>query len=202
MGENEKNAVPNPRPNESRRARGAKLSLDVIELYLKGLSGVNIKTHIKENSGITVSQKVVSKIINKEIAGWIKNKNDLIENLKAQELAKVNRLEFEYWEAWQRSCKQTTSTTTEKEKLDPKKQGIESATKKPKFDVSKISEYRKSNAGDPRFLDGIQWCVEMRCKLLGLDAMQNVPPPPSKDQGGTVVNIQQVVFTTRKVLEA
>jgi len=24
------------------------------------------------------------------------------------------------------------------------------------------------SAGDPRFLTGVQWCVEQRCKMLGL----------------------------------
>jgi hypothetical protein len=24
------------------------------------------------------------------------------------------------------------------------------------------------SAGDPRFLAGIQWCIEQRCKILGL----------------------------------
>lgn len=185
---------------ESRRARNAKVSHDVIDLYLKGLSGINIRSKLKE-IGFSIGIKKINALINKEIAAWIRDKNDLIENLKAQELAKINRLEFEYWEAWQRSCKETTAKTTEKVVADQK---VEIAAKKPKFDISKISELKKSNSGDARFLDGIQWCVEMRCKLLGLDAMQK--PPSDSDSGnsnnsGTIININRVVFTTRKVQE-
>lgn len=192
----EKSGEKDPRMN-SRRARNAKVINDVIELYLKGLSGQNIQNHIKETQGFTVAQKKVSAIINKEIAVWIKQKKELVENLKAHELAKVNRLEFEYWTAWQKSCGNTVSKTTEKTAKPVDKQvGMEVAAKKPKFDISKISELKKNNAGDPRFLDGIQWCVEMRCKLLGLDAMQGLPEK-QPNQGATILNIQQVIFTTK-----
>lgn len=35
------------------------------------------------------------------------------------------------------------------------------------FEVSKEST---KGTGDPRFLQGVQWCIDRRCKLLGLDA--------------------------------
>ena len=28
--------------------------------------------------------------------------------------------------------------------------------------------------GDPRFLAGVQWCIDKRCKIMGLDAPQLV----------------------------
>jgi len=210
MDEKEKNGGELTPQRGNRRAREAKVKLDVIDLYLKGLSGPMILTRMKE-SGITVGIKKISAVINKEISIWVKQKSDLIDNLKAQELAKVNRLEFEYWEAWQRSCKESISKTTERtaaeKKAADKKNGmptesVEVAGKKLKFDISKISELKRSNAGDPRFLDGIQWCVEMRCKLLGLEAAQYVPPK-DPEKGATIYNIQRVVFTTQqKALEA
>ncbi|MHC4984512.1 MAG: hypothetical protein ACYTF6_15275, partial [Planctomycetota bacterium] len=33
-----------------------------------------------------------------------------------------------------------------------------------------VAKARKGQAGDPRFLAGVQWCIERRCKILGLDA--------------------------------
>lgn len=30
------------------------------------------------------------------------------------------------------------------------------------------------NMGDPRYLAGVQWCIEIRCKLLGIEAPKRV----------------------------
>jgi len=78
---------------------------------------------------------------------------------KAREIAKVDRLEREYWSAWMRSC-EDAETITEKGK------GGKGAEKPDTFEKTK---QRKGQAGDPRFLAGVQWCIERRIKLFGLD---------------------------------
>jgi len=78
---------------------------------------------------------------------------------KAREIAKVDRLEREYWSAWSRSC-EDAETITEKGK------GAKRAEKPDTFEMTK---QRKGQAGDPRFLGGVQWCIERRIKLFGLD---------------------------------
>ncbi len=75
---------------------------------------------------------------------------------QALELAKVDELERVYWQAWERS-RQTRETTSTK-KVDGKEAKIEAAMS------------RQQLLGDPRFLAGVQWCIERRCKLLGIDA--------------------------------
>ena len=67
-------------------------------------------------------------------------------NAKAQEVARIDRLEQVYWEAWE--------------------QGTEPITYQGKDGV----EHVLKQAGDPRLLSGILSCIDKRCKLLGLDA--------------------------------
>ena len=33
-----------------------------------------------------------------------------------------------------------------------------------------IEKTSMGQAGDPRFLAGVQWCIERRCKIIGIDA--------------------------------
>ena len=37
-------------------------------------------------------------------------------------------------------------------------------------DLKKSAKVSKGQAGDPRFLERVCWCVEQRCKILGLYA--------------------------------
>jgi len=78
---------------------------------------------------------------------------------KSRELARIDRLEREYWDAWERS-KEDKETVT-KEKTEGEKAGR-----------AKVQMRSEGQTGNPAFLSGLQWCVERRCKLLGLDAPQ------------------------------
>ena len=91
---------------------------------------------------------------------------------RAQELAKVDLLELEYWQAWQRSCQDAeTETLRQRQTTDGK--------------VNDFSKVTKGQAGDKRFLDGVQWCIERRCKILGIDA----PSKTDLTSGGQALQI-------------
>jgi hypothetical protein len=75
---------------------------------------------------------------------------------KAEELARINHVERGYWEAWEESCKPLVKRGTKRIK-----------GKNPRTEVTRTEENR---CGDPRFLAGVGWCIEQRCKLLGLYA--------------------------------
>lgn len=73
---------------------------------------------------------------------------------KLLELAKINRLEAEAWEAWKRS---TEPQKTTKAILDGEKHRAESIT--------------KTQTGDTKYLEKIIWCIENRSEILsGLQA--------------------------------
>jgi hypothetical protein len=76
---------------------------------------------------------------------------------KGQELERIDQLEREYWLAWERSKNSHETTTTEQ-------------TTAPGGDRTRAAIRKEEQHGDPRYLAGVQWCVEQRCKILGLHA--------------------------------
>jgi hypothetical protein len=78
---------------------------------------------------------------------------------RAEELARIDRLEREAWECFERSKQGHETTTTE--------QITGGDGERTRAAIRKEDEH-----GDPRYLAGVQWCVEQRCKILGLHAPQ------------------------------
>lgn len=85
---------------------------------------------------------------------------------KAKELAKIDLLEQTYWDAWFKSLEPIKKST---KKMSGKVDKAKGATGQlpSTFDTTDVVEQR---LGDPRYLDGIQKCIQKRCELLGLDA--------------------------------
>jgi hypothetical protein len=87
---------------------------------------------------------------------------------KQRELERIDVLEREYWQAWENS-------KGEQQRSTASKQG----------ELSRAQIVKYESAGDPRFLAGVQWCVEQRCKMLGLLAA--VKSEVGGPDGGPVV---------------
>ena len=128
-------------------ARDRRLASD---LYLQG----KLQAEIAEALG--VDQSTVSRDLAALHRKWLDSALVDFSEAKAQELAKIDRLEREYWRAWERSC-EDAETMTQKARAGRAKE------------ATKVT---KGQAGDPRFLAGVQWCIERRCKILGIDAPQ------------------------------
>ena len=78
---------------------------------------------------------------------------------QAQELAKIDQIEATAWEAWERSCKDAETLHVRTESAGETAKTVQEKTV-------------RGQAGDSRFLERIGWCVEQRCKILGLNAAQ------------------------------
>lgn len=117
------------------------------DLYLQGELQADIAIEVGLSEA-TVSRDL--KVLHKQ---WLADSRADFSKAKARELAAIFRLEREHWAAWLRSCEdaETCQTTTGKD-------GVE-----------RITTTTKGQAGDPRFLAGIEKCVAARRKLLGLD---------------------------------
>jgi hypothetical protein len=76
---------------------------------------------------------------------------------KAEELARIDQLEREYLDAWEASKKEKETTTSE--------QSTGGDGEKVKAAIRKIEQ-----TGDPRYLAGVERCIERRCKIVGMDA--------------------------------
>ena len=132
------------------------------DCYLKGW----LQADIADELGI--SQATVSRDIKALQQAWLDSALIDFNEAKARELAKVDQLEREYWQAWERSC-EDAETETQKAKGDVRKyEGNDGQFVQER--PAEVTKTRKGQAGDPRFLAGIQWCINKRCDILGIDA--------------------------------
>jgi len=142
----------------------------ISELYLQGWLQVDIAAEVGVSQS-TVSQDL--KAIQKE---WLQSTLIDFNEAKAQELAKVDNLERTYHRAWLRSC-EDAQTVTQK--------AIEAGGDQRK----EATKTAKGQVGDPRFLVGVQWCIDKRCKIKGIDAPVKTAftDPTGQKQAETVV---------------
>lgn len=134
---------------------------DIARLYLQGKLQSEIAEYINsdENRDYTITQQMVSYDLKRVQESWQKSSLLDMNELKARELAKIDNLELEYWAAWKRS--QEDAEEVKEVILD-------------EIGMMPVERKRKGQAGDPRFLQGVQWCIERRCKILGIDAPEQV----------------------------
>jgi hypothetical protein len=106
-----------------------------------------------------IDQSQISLDIKAIIQGWKESAINDIAEQRQVELEKVNRLELTYWDAWERSCanKQTKAARKRLGKDADAGNTVQSVTD-------------ESRDGNPAFLAGVQWCVNKRCELMGLNA--------------------------------
>ena len=145
---------------QGKRRSQAQLTRDrrkIGDLYLQGWIQADIADELK------VSQSTVSLDLKALQREWLASTLVDFNEAKAKELAKVDNLERIYHAAWRRSC-EDAETVTQK--------AVTTGDKKRK-EATKIA---KGQAGDPRFLTGVQWCIEKRCKIMGIDAPLKIDP--------------------------
>src|SRR5262249_55939864 len=130
---------------ESRRCQ-------VAELFLRG-----IKRQSELARRVGVDRSTVSRDLKALNARWKEAAVRDLDAAKGQELEHIDEMQREYWHAWEESKQGQETTTTE--------QVTSGDGERTKAAVRKEEQH-----GDPRYLAGVQWCVEQRCKLLGLNA--------------------------------
>jgi hypothetical protein len=89
---------------------------------------------------------------------WKQHRIEYCQDGVERELSKIDRLELEYWNGWVRSCE---AAKRETEKIIDG--GGDSKAR------SEISTTKEFQAGDPRFLEGVRWCIDRRLILFGKD---------------------------------
>jgi hypothetical protein len=136
--------------SKSQRLRDRRL---IASLYLKG----EYQSDIAAQLGISQGQ------VSKELAAlqveWQASALVDINTAKARELAKIDALELEYWTAWKRSQEDAESEITEMQGDDPAKPG-----------KLRKQQKREGQSGNPAFLRGVEWCINKRCEILGVNA--------------------------------
>jgi len=116
---------------------------DVARLYCQGMP----QWKIGKELGVTQQQICYDlKIVRQR---WLESSLRDFDEARAQELAKIDRVEAEFWDAWERS-------------------------KRPRQSKEGMPVNTEGRDGDPRFMDGYLKCVHMRCELLGLNAAKKI----------------------------
>jgi len=128
---------------------------EIANLYLKGWIQAAISKHIADNRPYRVSQQQISNDIKAIQKRWLESSLVDYDASKAEALAKIDNLEQTYWLQYEAS-KQPMA----KRKVSKKVDG----------ETVEVSQELASGAGDPRYLQGVQWCIDRRIKLMGLDS--------------------------------
>lgn len=130
----------------------------IAEQMVKGRGASSIAKEL----GVSTSQVLYDlKIVEKR---WRESSIRDFDEARALELAKIDQLEREYWEAWERS-KAPKQSTSQRTAPSSSKSG----------DLKVTAELKtEERDGDSRFLDGVFKCIERRIKLFGLDAPDTV----------------------------
>ena len=131
-------------PKRTEFEREANL-VEIKDAYLRG----DTQMAIAERLGL--SQGQISRDLAKIQRRWRESSLVDINEAKQRELERIDVLEREYWQAWENSKGEQQRSTASKD-----------------GDRSRAQIVKYESAGDPRFLAGVQWCVEQRCKILGL----------------------------------
>ena len=162
----------------------------VSQMYLQG----DIQADIAASCGL--SQPTVSRILTQLQAEWQAAAVADIDTAKARELAKIDALELEYWAAWKRSCEDAETETT-KQSASGKRFDDQG---NPLPDKAEKLSRREGQSGDPRYLAGVQWCINKRCEIVGVNA------PVKQETNGTqrvvveYVNQHSVTDAARKAV--
>lgn len=123
----------------------------IADLYLKGMAQYRI-------AGIVgVTQQQVSADLRVLSKKWKESALIDIDTIKAKDLAKIDELEREYYEAWERSRK----VQTKKRMKKSERSGGE---------LKEQSMEEREMIGDPRFLEGVRWCIAKREGVFGYGA--------------------------------
>lgn len=107
-----------------------------------------------------ISAKTVSKLLGEVKKRWLVNQIQNIEARKVMELERIDRIEREYWDAWEHSKKGQNKVISTKLKRTTMRGDSTEETEGQEF---------LDTPGDPRFLEGIQKCIALRSRILGLE---------------------------------
>jgi hypothetical protein len=142
--------------SKSQKIRDRRL---IASLYLKG----EYQSDIAAQVGI--SQGQVSKELAVLQADWRASTLIDINEAKARELAKIDALELVYWQAWERSQLDAESEITKMQGTPPKPNEQNPVPAK-----METQKRREGQSGNPAFLKGVEWCINKRCEIIGVNA--------------------------------
>lgn len=144
---------------------------EVSERYLRGM----YMAQIADELGVDTA--TVSRDLSELRKEWLERSINHVDQKKAIELAKLDRLEVTFWEAWERS-KENAETH------------IERST--PNGHI--VEDKSVGQSGNPAFLEGVLKCITKRCEIIGIDAPKKVEATGKDGEPLTVKIVKDVIM--------
>lgn len=151
---------------------------EIARLYLRGWT----QSAIGEK--LDLSQQQISYDLGKIRAVWRESSLIDMNEAKARELASIDELERTYWQAWAKSCESTSTKTTKVSGAATQ----DAKTSKPSR--AETTKREQSQNGNPAFLAGVERCIGLRIKIIGLEAPKRTEL--SGTDGGSLLIIMDV----------
>lgn len=145
-----------------------------LEYYLRGWSFREICKEV--GCGLTTTQRDIAAIREE----WRASRVEAFGTEQLHELARIDAIEREAWAQWEASKKEEVGSRAETEVLVEQKADGQVVRKPGSERVVRTTRLRNA---DPRYMETIRWCVEQRCKLLGLLAPQKIAPTNPEGTG-------------------
>ena len=167
-------------PKRSKFERERDLSI-IADLYRRAQTQQGIADHLNKlyYSDRPITQQQVGYDIKIMVGRWRKSAEQSIDERKAIELARIDLLEREYWDAWERSRRNAETVTIRRKRPASIMDSPDDATLEIEYDedgnpVEELLDEREykitGQVGDARYLAGVQWCITKRCEILGINA--------------------------------
>jgi hypothetical protein len=158
----------------------AEQEMDLVEearLYLRGYSLHEVVKYIADNRPYSLTPQTVAADMVEIRERWRAQYLANFDDVKAQELARLDRLELAYWTEYDKSKqdKDTIETVKVNDEWEAAKNKTNPAdTKASGYSRTRVKHTREKMLGNPVYLQGVQWCIQQRCKILGLDSPKTV----------------------------
>jgi len=131
------------------------------------LSHTEIQRRLAEERNYSLSLTTIEKDIKELHLRWRAAYLGDIDELKAREIKRIDNLESAYWDSYERSLSDT-EVLKEEEEEGENTGGSSPSLPAGQFRKKKNTRELHQRDGSVQFLNGIQWCINQRCDILGL----------------------------------
>jgi len=166
-------------------AQAENLKVEISKLLVRGFK----PAEIAERKGIELhSVRYYIKVIEDE---WKLSLLDNMDKFKSREIAKIDAVEQEAWESWEKSKQGRT-----KDQVNAEVNVGRDGTVKRNPRVSRT--IKESSVGDSRFLEIVFKCIEKRIAIIGLDIIRAASNPGVGD--GDINVLEQRIARYKHVI--
>jgi len=170
--------------------READLTIISKLLLRENFTQSEIAEKISSERDYTISSSQVMQDVKELYRRWRDAYLDDVDVLKGRELRRIDELESAYWDSYERSLqgaesykedvtefKDTSETdssdmigNTDDEDSAPESNGKVERNARSRMKRLVSRKFQNLRDGEVKFLNGIQWCIDKRCEILGLNA--------------------------------